>query len=258
MRNDSSFTFFGGSGPGGNGQHLSYRRSYHHHHHHHHHPTDQGDLVAKDRVDEEVGMATTVTNNDNASSAAQLTKRSSDLLTISDSSNNNSSSTSSPPPPDKYVAMVTLEDDGVTTTTKPSITSRLADWFCHHCCFWFAIPMQQRALAITETEYKTTTSTCNHRHNDTTNLHHHSAAAVTTPFLLVSLLLFAVLAGAGITLFFVLTKGEEMVIQNDALDLATEYGDWFQKELDLGTLLGCACMISCIHACMQQGLGTCR
>lgn len=54
--------------------------------------------------------------------------------------------------------------------------------------------------------------------------------------LLVSVFIFAVIAGAGITLYKVFSESNERVTQGEALALAADTGNWFAKELDLAIL----------------------
>lgn len=53
---------------------------------------------------------------------------------------------------------------------------------------------------------------------------------------LVSFIIFAVLAGAGIALFLVIVANREEEQEDAAMDLAVETGAWFAKELDLAIL----------------------
>ena len=56
------------------------------------------------------------------------------------------------------------------------------------------------------------------------------------PILLVSFLIFAILAGVGITLNELFSKKQEDDIRNEAMELAVETGRWFSNELDLAIL----------------------
>ncbi|CAB9503529.1 sensor kinase/phosphatase LuxQ [Seminavis robusta] len=56
------------------------------------------------------------------------------------------------------------------------------------------------------------------------------------PILLVSCLIFVVLAGAGISLYLVVATARDEELRDSILDLAVETGAWFAKELDFAIL----------------------
>lgn len=56
------------------------------------------------------------------------------------------------------------------------------------------------------------------------------------PILLVSCLVFAILAGAGIAMYLVIAQSQEDDLEDKIMDLAVETGAWFSKELDFAIM----------------------